>query len=189
MPAENNNIWVDSTFTEPSDGTKDVPHQIQFAEADTIGAYSMPTIYRAGEATNSSIDTVAEYFQELTSTSGVDSVAHEYYIYTPPTISGVYVSLVEFFSDTTTTSGYTYLDAVYSTGYNTISGALNEKIVFTAGREYSTSYNVPIGFYITTATSGTIERWVNYTNFSGNISASGTPIPYYNSVYSSTNIN
>jgi hypothetical protein len=64
-----------------------------------------------------------------------------------------------------------------------VSGVVSKKVVFTAGNEYLDSDNVPIAFYTSASVSGVVDRIVNYTNFSGNLTPSGVPIPYNNGIY------
>ena len=182
MPDDINSIWIDSTFSEPGEGSEDVTHQVQFTEADTIGAYSMPVIYRAGEAITLEKNIQVEFFQEINTISGINNLAHEYFVYEPPVNSGVGIHIVEFFTKPTV-SGYKNIDMLYSTGYYTVSGVVSKKVVFTAGNEYPDYDNVPIAFYTLASVSGVADRIVNYTNFSGNLTPSGVPIPYNNGTY------
>ena len=184
MPDDTNHVWIDITFIPPVDEELDVPVQVQLADSENIGSYSMPVIYSQYESEYAVNDVLVQYFNELTSISGLENVAGEYFAFHRPVISGVEVSLVEF------TAGQKDLEfeidapVIYTTGFNSVSGTLNELVVFTGGKELPAVDNVPT-YYRTSATvSGIMEWLVNYTNFSGNLTNSGIPIPFHLGDYS-----
>lgn len=184
MPDSTNNTWIDTTFIEPASEVKDTGVQLKLASADVIGMYSMPIIYRQVETTTEKINTIATYYQQLNTISGISNIATGYRAFEPPKMDGVLVSLVDFSTDYTINSGTLNKPVIYTTGYNQISGTLDKRIIFTAGREMlefvtirSTSQYVPPKYI-------TKDYWVNYVDFSGNLDDDDTPIPFYYSDYS-----
>ena len=179
MPDDINNVWVDITFTDDQEESGDVPVQVRLADSENIGSYSMPVVYKQEEVVETSTDVWLQYFQELTSISGIENVPVDYIAFERPMVSGTLISLVEFFSGDPTTSGTKEIDSVYSTGYNTISGALNEVVTFIGGKQYPASDNILANYWGRTSLSGIMEWWTNYTNFSGNLDTGGNPIPFH----------
>ncbi len=169
---------VEITFLDDSEEEyEDVPVQIQLADDENIGSYSMPVIYTPEEVEEARSDVWLQYFQELTSISGVENVAADYFAFKRPMISGTLTSLVAFSTGDATISGSKEIEALYFTGYTAISGTFNEIVAFTGGKEAQGVDNVPVYFWSGAVLSGIMERWTNYTNFSGDLTASGTPIP------------
>lgn len=179
MPDDSNKVWVDATFIPSKTALKDVPVNVQLADDENIGSYSMPVIYTQEEADLAAIDTWVQYFHEITSISGVANVPGEYRAEKVLQTDGVYISLVEFLAGQKDLLGDEDTTVLYTTGYNSVSGTLNERIVFTAGRKLPAVDNVPTYYRTNASISGTMEWWVNYTNFSGNLTTSGTPIPFH----------
>jgi len=185
------NVWIDSTFVgaampEPLENNKDTAVQLKFVTADNIGGYSIPVIYVREATSQTDIDTKLTYFQQPNTLSGIQNIASTYRAFEPPKMDGVVVSLVEFNSSITITSGTINNTITYRTGYNSISGALDERITFTGGRNMLNFMTVPSYFSTTAQKEMYKDWWVNYTDFSGNLTTSGTPIPFYNSDYSLT---
>ena len=177
-------VWVDSTFIDtPSDTQGDVKVEVYAAEADNIGSYSVPVVFKTSEAIPTEDDMDVEYFLELTSVSGLINVAHSYFNYEPPKIEGVYVSLVEYTasSDEERQDGYRDIVVHYHGGFPPVSGTLSKKVVFTAGKQVLKFDDVPAAYGTTTRVSGSYSYDVNYSNFSGNINNSGIAIPFYDS--------
>jgi hypothetical protein len=174
-------VWVDATFiTEPLEGQKDVRVEFYPADNDVIGDRSIPVIYQTAEPDIlGEIDNQVEYFNETTSTSGLLSVAEEYYVFAPPKIEDVYISLVEFFAGEKDLDSEKNVSHIYTTGYNAISGTLDKRITFIAGNRIIIFNDTPVSYRAEDTASGVIDRLVNYMNFSGNTDVSGEPIPFY----------
>lgn len=184
MPDSTNNTWIDITFIESLDGNKDTNVQLKLASADNIGSYSMPVIFKQVEVVVDEIDTNLSYFQEFNTVSGIKNIAIGYRAFEPPKMDGIVTSLVEFSTDYTITSGILYKPAIYTTGYNQISGTLDKRIIFTGGREMLEFKTVRANSQYISRKDITRDWWANYTDFSGNLTTSGTPIPFYYSDYS-----
>jgi hypothetical protein len=178
VPDDTSTIWVDSSFTDTSEATEDVAVEIFPADAENIGNYSMPVVFSLEETTPTDTDVWHAYFHQVTSISGVNSVASEYYSYPLPLMDDVYISLVEFYSGSTI-SGTNSTEVKYTTGYNSVSGSLDKRIIFTGGKEYPDSFNFVHTFTNSAVISGVMSWWSNYTNFSGNLTVSGTPLPFH----------
>jgi len=184
VPDDTSHVWVDTTFIPPVDEELDVPVQVHLANSENIGSYSMPVIYSQHELRYAANDVLVAYFNELTSISGLENVAGEYFAFYLPMISGVEVALTEF------TAGQKDLEfgvdapVIYTTGFNSVSGTLNELVVFTGGKEFLAVDNIPAYCRTSVSVSGIMEWWVNHTNFSGNLTNSGIPIPFHLGEYS-----
>lgn len=185
MPDDTKHVWVDTSFFEPLNAEKNINAQLQLISADNIGSYSLPVIYTQEEAEVTTFNINTEYFNESISISGVNNIPVEHFNYEPPKIDEVLISLVEF-SKATTTSGVLDKDILYTTGYNSISGSLDKRVTFVGGAQYEDVVNVPAYFSYFTSESGIIEWWVNYTNFSGDVTVSGIPVPFHNGTFSYT---
>jgi hypothetical protein len=177
------NIWVDSTFSEPQEDSEEINVELQLASADNIGDHSIPVVYRVEEASLGSVDNKVEFFQETTVISGVINVPEEYFVYEPPKIEGIITSLIEFSASEKDNLDAEDIDIIYSSGYGTISGSFDKRIIFTAGKERLNVIDIPNYFYSPTTLSGLDYYWVNYANFSGNLTISGVPIPFYENEY------
>jgi hypothetical protein len=184
VPDSTNHTWIDSTFIAPTDGIRDTTAQLRLVSADVIGMYSMPIIYRQVETTTEKINIMASYYQEFNTISGIKNIAAGYRAFEPPKIDGILISLAEFNAGDTTVSGFLNRPVVYTTGYNAISGTLDRRIVFTGGREMLEFVTVRSISQYAPPKYITKDYWVNYVDFSGNLTTSGTPIPFYYSDYS-----
>lgn len=177
-------VWVDSTFVEPKPGSKDVYVEYHPAADENIGSHSTPVIYKITEALPADSDVRLSYFQELTTESGIFNVPWQYFAFKEPKMEGVYISLVEFLAGEKDKVNDKDLNLIYTTGYNSISGSLDKKLTFIAGRHLLAFDDTPVNFRLDTSLSGHLSFWNNYVNFSGNISPSGTPIPFYDTDFS-----
>jgi len=181
VPDITKNVWLDTTFNRLSIHDKDVSAELQLYKAENIGNYSIPVIYRAPDSVLEEIDTLLSYFQEFNSVSGVINVPIGYYTTEPPKINGVIVSLVEFNNDYITNSGTLNNPVIYTTGYNKIFGEFDKYVTFIGGRERLDFKTILSIFWNIVHKDEVMEWWVNYTNFSGNLTTSGTPIVFYDS--------
>lgn len=181
MPDITKNVWLDTTFNRKSILDKDVGVELQLSNSDNIGNYSIPVVYKAQESVLSEIDTVLSYFQEFNSVSGVINTPIGYHVFEPPKINGVIVSLVEFNNDYTTNSGILDKPVIYTTGYNKILGEFDKYVTFIGGRERLDFKTILANYDTIIRKYEVMEWWANYTNFSGNLTTSGTPIVFYNS--------
>lgn len=184
MPDHSNHTWLDASFAGAVSTDKDTTAQLRLVEDDIIGIYSMPIIYNQEESTISIFDININYFQEFNSQSGIENVSVGYNTSEYAKINGVAISLVEFNNDFTLSSGTLNKPIIYTTGYHTVSGSLDKYAIFTSGRERSDFQTVLSNFNHAVSNSGIEDWWVNYTDFSGNLTTSGTPIPFYYEDYS-----
>ncbi len=184
MPDSTNNTWIDTTFTESLGNDRDTIAQLKLASADNIGSYSMPVIFKQVETVVTEINTNLSYFQNFNTISGISNIATGYRAFEPPKMDGVLTSLVEFSTDYTITSGTLNNPIIYTTGYNQISGTLDKRIAFIGGREMLEFKTVRSASQYAAPKNITKDWWANYVDFSGNLTTSGTPIPFYYSDYS-----
>lgn len=185
MPSDSSKVWVDITFISPLEGDKNTSVEVVLADADVIGSYSMPVIYSSAEPVAEEISTWVSYFRELSTTSGTISTAVEFLSVEDIAEEGI-IPIISLFTLSETSSNIDDINVVYRTGYNTISGSLNKVVSFTAGRNLLSAFSTPVAFAAPISVSG-IEYWiVNYTNFSGDLTTSGTPIPFHSSEFSFT---
>jgi hypothetical protein len=175
----NNNIWIDSSFSPPLEGKEDVTIKYSTGYNDNIGGYSVPVVYTQKETIRGYQNINTEYFQKNTSISGTTNTALYFHMPLVPFNSGILTSLIEYNTGDTTISGSNELNIEYLTGYNSIPGALNKKIAYTAGINASYIYSIYTYFRNYLSVSYTMDYWCNYTNFSGNLTTSGTAILYY----------
>lgn len=94
MPDGTNNIYVDFTFSTTSDGTEDVTTELTLADADVIGSYNMPIVYRVGESSPAAQSASVEYSTGTGTISGTVEQDVEYNI--DPSVSGISTSLVDY---------------------------------------------------------------------------------------------
>ena len=94
MPDGTNDIYVDATFSTTADGQEDVTTELTLADADVIGAYNMPVVYRMAASSPAIQSASVEYYTTSGTTSGTVERDIEYYV--GPSISGVYTSLVDY---------------------------------------------------------------------------------------------
>jgi hypothetical protein len=184
VPDSTNHTWIDTTFIASTSGDKDTNVQLKLVSDDIIGAYSMPIIYRQEETTPAEIDIMVRYYQEFNTISGVKNIATGYRVFEPPKMDGVFISLTEYNTGNTAVSGVLNKPVVYTTGYNAISGTLDNRIIFTGGREMFSFVTVRSNSQYAPPKYIAKDYWVNYVDFSGNLTTSGTPIPFYYSDYS-----
>jgi hypothetical protein len=179
VPDSTNHTWIDTTFIAPTDGIRDTTAQLRLVSADVIGMYSMPIIYRQVETITEKINIMASYYQEFNTISGIKNIAAGYRAFEPPKIDDILISLVEFNAGDTTVSDILDRPVIYTTGHSAISGTLDRYIVFTGGREMLEFVTVRSISQYAPPKYITKDYWVNYTDFSGNLTSSDTPIPFY----------
>lgn len=183
MANDTNNIWLDSTFTSPLDNKEDVDISFTIGDSDNIGSYSFPVVYTTAQTIPASTDIILEYFNEVTSVSGVVNISSYYYVPSIILSTSLFDMSLEYNAGDTTASGYMNYDMIYFTGYNVVSGSLNNIMAFTAGLNIFYYNNVPIDIWNVVSISGGLDYWANYTNFSGNIGPGGIPVPYYTTAW------
>jgi hypothetical protein len=144
----------------------------------------MPVVYRQEESITSTLNAEFSYFQEFNTISGIKNTAVGYNASQLPKINGIIISLAEFNNDYTVAIGLLDRPIIYTTGYNIISGTLDKRISFIGGREILEFKTVSANAQYVIPKNITKDWWVNYTDFSGNLTTSGTPIPFYYSDYS-----
>lgn len=172
-------IWIDSTFLTPSEGELDTKIEVVAGDARYIGDYSIPVVINVNTTSESSQNLNLEYFNKTTSVSGIIDIYSSYRTATPP----LYVSLVdiasEYFDISTTESGIDDVSVIYATGYNAVSGTVDERVHATFGKRYYDLEDISVGFYNRASISGILDRWANYTNFTGEYEALDVPIPVH----------
>jgi hypothetical protein len=183
VPNTTNNTWIDATFIEDEQNTQDVDVQLKIAEPDIIGKYSIPIIYKQVEVVQDSVNTNFSYFQELNTISGIINTASSYKVFDQiEKINNVFCTLTEFSLDSTL-SGALDRPIIYTTGYNQVSGTLDRHMIFTGGREMFDSISINNSSQYKLSKNISEDWWVNYIDFSGNLTTSGTPIPFHNFDY------
>jgi hypothetical protein len=183
VPSDSSKVWVDITFTPSLEGDKDTSVEVVLADADVIGSYSMPVIYSSAEPVAEEISTWVTYFRELSTTSGIENVPVEFLSVEEIVEEGI-LPIVALFTLAEASSVLDDIKVVYCTGYNTISGSLDKVVAFTAGRNLLGLFDTAVAFSAPISVSGIEDRIVNYTNFSGDLTTSGTPIPLHESSFS-----
>jgi len=180
MPDSQNNIWIESSFSSASSDETDVQIELVLAEAGVVGGYSVPVIYHAGQPNiTESYNSVVEYIT-VTTVSNTIQIPVEYFDYeNTPTLSGINPTFVFYSTGNTAISGTQSLITVYQTGFTATPGALDEAVTFVVGNGYPENYNSYVSIWLFPQISGTNSFVTNYTNFSGNLTTSGTPIPFY----------
>ena len=179
-------IWIDSTFITPSEGGLDTNVEIIAGDSRYIGDYSIPVVLNVNTTSETSQNLDLEYFNKTTSLSGLIDIHNSY----RTAILPLYTSLVnlasEYFGINTTESGIDDISVIYETGYNAVSGTVDRKVHATLGKEYHGLGDISTWFYNRASVSGIFDRWVNYTNFTGEYEALDVPIPTH---LGSTNYN
>jgi hypothetical protein len=185
MPDGTNNIWVDATFVSPSDGTEEAVVDISIAEADNIGGYDVPTVYTAGEPEAAVEDFTVSVFIETSSTSGIMDTPLSYFAETGHDEEGMETALIDYVISTSI-SGSVSSEIKYYTGFDKLDTAIDERLSLIVGNRYDSFLHYPAVFWTYGSISGVSEFWANYTNFSGNLTTSGTPIVSYDTVIDSS---
>jgi len=174
MPSDTNDIYIDLSFYDSSDDTEDTSVEYQLVEADKIGGYTTPVVYRVDPTTSATLDADIDYMMPL-SISGSLNILHQI-TFDDGYDLGVIDSLVNYRTGTSTISGSRYIPVMYSTGHAATSGTLNKTVSFTSGKEYFDFYDTLVTLVKSTAVSGTLVYAAQYTNFSGNYDH-GLPVP------------
>ena len=180
MPDTQNNIWIESSFNPASSDEKDVQTELVLAEADVVGGYSIPIIYRVGQhSINEFFNNVIEYIAGITVSDTIHIPIEYFDCENIPTSSGTTTTLIFYSTGATVISGTQSLNTLYQTGFTATPGAFDKVVTFVVGKNYPENYNSYVSIWISTQVSGTSSFITNYTNFSGNLTTSGTPIPFY----------
>jgi hypothetical protein len=179
-------VWIDATFIPEGDastGTKDSPVEYRILSADNIGEYSMPAAVTFRRASNlAGVDSQVDY----NTGSPIEQqfeIPAVFYIYEPPISDALIDINVEFYRDWVVYSGTRNTPVIYTTGFNAVSGSLNKYVAFTSGHQYVTFNDVPVYMEYKSSAVDKIDNRVNYTNFSGNVGASGIPIASFDGAY------
>jgi len=181
MPNSQNNIWIESSFSSANSDEADVQVDLVLAEADVVGGYSIPVIYHAGQSDiNEYYDSIIEYIT-ITTVSDTIQIPVEYFdCENIPTISGTESVLLFYSTGVTALDDTLYIDMVYNAGFVSTAGGFDEFVTFIVGGNYPWNYDSYVSMWMFPQISGTNSFITNYTNFSGNLTTSGTPIPFYN---------
>lgn len=177
-----NYIWIDSTFTTPSEGELDAKVEVFAGDSRYIGNYSIPVVLEVNTTSAESRNLNLEYFSQTTATSGLIDIHNSYYLTTLPLYTSLVDITTEYYDIETTKSGIKNLDTIYATGYNVVSGTVDKKVNLVFGKEYYGLNDISTNFYIRTSISGALYRWINYTNFTGEYEALDVPIPVHTSL-------
>lgn len=175
MPTVKNNVYIDSTFTSVDEGYTSVDSLVEFVDSDNIGNYNIPTVYQITASAIALIDSVVEYFANNITISGTDNIPVAFFRELSSDF-GVVPSLIEYSVDNVV-SGTQNNYITYLTGYNAISGTIDEKITFIAGEHYTAFENYLMECRYDPIISGSSDYWQNYMNYSGNVDMEGLPIP------------
>jgi hypothetical protein len=164
MADDTSNVYVEIGFQATSDGSTCAEVDLELANADNIGAYNIPTIYR----TTASIDTTRcvniEHFVTLSGylTQEEEDVQVRFVI-PDSTISGVICSLVEYTKDTINVDGESDAYIELFTASTTGSGTLCQKIDFTMGQLYAFFEDLIMTYWLWPAESVAECITTNYT--------------------------
>jgi len=180
MPDSYNNIWIDSSFNSASSGDRDAKVEFVLAEADVVGGYSLPIIYNVVETEAAVIDSQVEYLQYYMTVSGIINAPIEYFtVENIPTYDdGIIPALIFYSTGDTAVSGTQYIDIHYQTGFIAVAGSFSQIVNFIVGNQYPGSYSSYINVWLYPSNDTALSFISNYTNFSGNLTTSGTPIPF-----------
>lgn len=178
MPSVKNTVYIDSTFIPVDDGYTSVNSSIEFVDSDNIGNYNIPVIYQTTTSAIATIGSVVEYLADIVVVSGIENVPLSFFRELSSDF-GVIPSLVDY-STNDSVSGTQNNYIVYSTGYNTISGACDEKLTFIAGEHYISFKNYLVELHSGSVINGSNDYWQSYMNYSGHIDTEGLPIPVLN---------
>jgi hypothetical protein len=180
MPDTQNNIWIESSFSPASYDESDLQVELVLADADVVGGYSIPVIYRAGQPDVTEFYNGLVEYITITTISNTIQIPVEYFdCENIPTFSGIAPTFIFYSTGNTVISGTQSLNTVYQTGFTAIPGAVDKTITFVVGNDYPENYNSYVSVWLFPQSSGAISFITNYTNFSGNLTTSGTPIPFY----------
>lgn len=183
MPDGTNNIYLDSTFTSTNDGYTGVANEIEFADVDNIGNYDVPMVYQTTTSLTAEIDHNIEYFANYTSISGTNSVPM-FFFREASTDFGVVPSIINYnVGNVTSTECDNYI--AYLTGYNVVSGTVDEKIIYIAGEQYNSFKSFLVEHNCGSVISGSNSYWQVYMNYSGHVDINGFPIP---AIYTQKNV-
>lgn len=174
MPDGTNDIYIDLTFSSPVEGQKDVDTELTLADADVIGAYNMPIVFRT-TASTPAIQLVNVIYSTGTGTvSGTVERDVEYI--TSASVSGVFTSLVDYSINTTTSGGKDeYIDCFLAgdTGISGVPGttpaAQNAIIDYIVGQKFIglSDINIPTSFWRWPSISGSEDLPTQYTHLMG----------------------
>lgn len=185
MPEDNNTIWFDSTFVAPTEGARNLDVDFETGDSTNIGNYSFPLVYYVSDATQNTLqDVLVSVFSSSASASvsGVVDISSYYNASDGTFISNVLTSLVEYSNNLDTISGTQNFNLEYATGYNVVSGTQESYVSSVIGRNMLSAENIYTQYNRPEALLEALSWWINYTNFSGNLTTSGTPIPFNNQV-------
>lgn len=156
------NIYVDATFTSPSDTTTDTDVELTLAEADVIGAYNMPTVYTTAASVSGNVGIITEYFKIDSTTSGTENIYIECFT-ASTTDSGIFVCLTEYASGQTISgTKNTYIDFF---GVDVAAfGFQYAPVNYIAGQVLGSylDINIPISYWTSISISGTEDLDMEY---------------------------
>ena len=169
----------DEDFIGPIPATKDALVDLNLSDSEVIGAYTMPTVYRTGTPQQSSVSKKVDFFQTTSTISGVETVLTDYFSSVGIFSTDVITSLVDFCNYNITTSGTNDIELVYFAGNLPVSGSLNRRLSFVAGYRNNTWEDTQVNLYLFTVSADSFDKEVDYMNFTGDITSSGTPVANY----------
>lgn len=175
MPSDKNNIYLDSTFTSADVGYTAVDSSVEFVSKDNIGNYNVPTVYKTIASSIAGVDLDVEYFANNITIGVTDNILVSFFggqVYN----FGVVHSLVDY-SVAILVSGTCDNPIIYFTGYNTVSGTVDEKVTYIAGEYYTNFKSYLVEYDCDSLISGSNYYWQTYMNFSGHVDHEGLPIP------------
>jgi len=162
MPDDTINIYVDATFSSPSDTAVDSDVELTLAEADVIGAYNMPVVYTTTASTSGTVSSPVEYFKVDYTISGTENIYIECFT-TSTTESGIFVCLVDYApGETVSGTKNTYVD--FFGASTTTSGYQYALVNYIAGQVLGSylDINVPLSYWTAISVSGTEDLDIEY---------------------------
>lgn len=175
MPEDRSDIYIDISFFDGDDASEDSWVDLQFFEPDNIGQRTVKVELEMPESTATGEDVDLTF---------VTSAAIDY----ATNVSLEYETGDDLIDTEKDTEVNFHLDeeqfgtidlSHYYRFFNTVSGALDKKVNYISGKEYTTFISTLVDFTYPTMTSGILDFLNNYTNFSGNYDELNDPVPYY----------
>ena len=164
MADDTSNVYIETIFQTTSDGSADADIGLELADADNIGAYNIPTIYRTTASIATTRCVNIENFVTLSGylTQDEDDVQIRFVI-PDSTISGVICSLAEYYRDTLDADGESDAYVELFTAITTGSGIQCTRVGLTMGDLYAFFDDIVTSYWLWPAESVAECITTNYT--------------------------
>lgn len=179
MPQNSSNVYIETNAPVPMPGGINTKVEYEIATADNIGVSNIPVVYKCiKEPKHSAENIYIEYKVPEDINKLFTQVPAEFRLYDPNIKSeDVYIdyTIPEYIDDSIVD---VYVE--FSNKATLISGIYSVFVNYIAGQLYGYFTQVPVDFSVGTLGSGYVATKVNYSNFTGAFTASGTPIDVFN---------